>query len=975
MKLEFDKANSLLVDFYNNFKIDPLSLIPDSINKIINEWDVSPEQFLLDILRPNNSILLKENYLFLSGYKESNDISIIIWLPYPLTPNISTAYINSVIQRIRNILNTNNIYYTAVYRGYPSLSKLNIGWQKFGKLLLFCDILQFSPKYVICIGPYALKSIMGSQYTFNQLSNRVEIINNVRFLFLPDVLNQKDSKNYYTLSLYLSHIYKVIHNKYISVRNPIFIRKRNEIDNIPIPNNSICALDCEWHGHYSQFSDLDNNFLISLQYTCDGVNSYVLVFREDRKPVLNYSDCKYFLDKLIQANMKIIGHNFNADLLWLDFINPELKKYFIADTMLLAYVLNENYPLSLDILRLGFTNIPAYEHRVQDIIKKYRIKKDAGYGDIPFKTLGIYAGYDVIVTYRLYHILNEKILQNKVLSNLYYNIIHPALFGIFEMMQRGVKINISLIDNLINFYKSKTEETYNELKRWVKSYIQSLKDQFIKYDKIISEYNQLLNKKNSLQKQLYELKKANNILTTLQLKYEDYIHRFKLIYPNIDPTNLDQKISSIYSDLTEYENVLKTHQGKYLSETWDNFQLYNKFNNNFDPRSSECVSCFLYKVLNLPVLLKTSSGAPSTDALTLKLLYNETKNVNIKYFLDLFLKFRLLDHMLSCFVKSSSKDKGLLSHIRNGHIYTTILPTQESGRYRCLKPNLMQLPKSAEKRISKYYSDIIPIRNIFIPHDGYKFLSADYSQAELFITAAVSGDKNMQDILYSGKDLHSEMAYIIFKPKVTSEIAAKENLPINTLLPVNLIKKYYPDLRFICKSINFGMIYGRGVDSIYTSLIADGLDIKKEDVQKVYDTFFEMFPKVKEYIDKCTKFIRKNGYIQNIFGRYRRFYPPIPNEDYPSSIYREGMNFTIQSTVADVLSIAIKNLMDYKRKYNLTDKYYLILSIHDQLILEVKNDFIEEGKDIIIQCMCFKLPKLNISLNVDISISDKWETD
>ena len=140
------------------------------------------------------------------------------------------------------------------------------------------------------------------------------------------------------------------------------------------------------------------------------------------------------------------------------------------------------------------------------------------------------------------------------------------------------------------------------------------------------------------------------------------------------------------------------------------------------------------------------------------------------------------------------------------------------------------------------------MRRAFIADKGYKFVDFDYSQIDLRVAAILSGDKNLVEIFQKGRDVHSSMAVKVFKIK-TEEVT--------------------PDIRRKIKVINFGVLYGMGINALRQNLGGT-----REEAQKFYDEYFKNFSGLRDYIEKTKKFARENGWTETLFGR-RRYFPEI----------------------------------------------------------------------------------------------------
>ena len=212
------------------------------------------------------------------------------------------------------------------------------------------------------------------------------------------------------------------------------------------------------------------------------------------------------------------------------------------------------------------------------------------------------------------------------------------------------------------------------------------------------------------------------------------------------------------------------------------------------------------------------------------------------------------------------------------------------------------------------------IRNAFISQSGYQLLSCDYSQIDLRAAALLSGDKKLIQIFKRGEDIHSAVASKVFgveEGKVDSEMRRR------------------------AKVINFGIIYGMGVNALRQSLGEN--TTTRAEAQQFYNDYFKQFSTLAEYLEKVKASASRLGYTETYFGRKRYF------EGIKSSIpfiraaaERMAINAPIQGTSADIIKRATVDIDMYLKKNNLGNDARLLLQIHDELIFEVKKSKINK---------------------------------
>ncbi|HPD73989.1 MAG TPA: DNA polymerase [bacterium] len=236
-----------------------------------------------------------------------------------------------------------------------------------------------------------------------------------------------------------------------------------------------------------------------------------------------------------------------------------------------------------------------------------------------------------------------------------------------------------------------------------------------------------------------------------------------------------------------------------------------------------------------------------------------------------------------------------------------------TGRFSCNNPNFQQIPRQSENA---------PFRSCFNPEPGYKLVTTDYSTFEMRIMAELSGDANLVDAFKRGVDVHSHTAALMFGLEMTDDFAKK-----------------YPNERFAAKSINFGLMYGRGPTSL-----AKQLGISPERGREYLDKYFKSYPGVQKYLDRVSKEAVKKGWSTTPAGRKRWYAQPDPTDpDYTrkiSHIQRQAKNHPIQGTNADAIKYALVFLTEKIKEKNIDAS--IVLTVHDEVVCEVREDQAEE---------------------------------
>ncbi|MBU1292460.1 hypothetical protein KJ819_00140 [Patescibacteria group bacterium] len=269
------------------------------------------------------------------------------------------------------------------------------------------------------------------------------------------------------------------------------------------------------------------------------------------------------------------------------------------------------------------------------------------------------------------------------------------------------------------------------------------------------------------------------------------------------------------------------------------------------------------------------------------------------------LKYRGLQKLLSTYIEAIPP---LLD--TDGRLHAQFLQTgTTTGRMASQSPNLQNIPIRAERGRA--------IRQAFIPQEGYTLVGLDYSQVELRIAAILSGDEKLCDIFKSGRDVHQEVAAAVFgvDPKDVDH-----------------------EMRRRAKIINFGILYGMGVNALKVQLGTTAAE-----AHTFYDDYFQTFSTLSEYLESTKGFARKHGYTETLFGRRRQFpemKSPLPYVR--AQAERMAINAPIQGTQADVIKLAMVRIDELLQKEGKEDDAHLLLQVHDELVFEIKNEQVQE---------------------------------
>lgn len=355
-------------------------------------------------------------------------------------------------------------------------------------------------------------------------------------------------------------------------------------------------------------------------------------------------------------------------------------------------------------------------------------------------------------------------------------------------------------------------------------------------------------------------------------------------------------------------------------------EIYNLAGEVFNINSPKQLAYILFEKLKLPPVKKTKTGY-STDAEVLTQLSGENE-ICAKL-----LEYRELTKLKNTYVDALPK----LINPYTGRLHTTFSQTgTATGRLASSEPNLQNIPVRSE--IGR------EIRRAFIAPKGYKLISADYSQIELRILAHLSGDPVLIDAFSRGEDIHTQTAVKIFN--VSPE-------------------EVTPNMRRLAKTINFGIIYGM---SDYG--LSKELGIHKREAKEYIESYFNTYKVVKEFLENLKEEAREKGYVTTIFNR-RRYIPQIKSSNKTERELGErlAINTPIQGSAADLIKLAMVKLHSVLKERNLSA--YIILQIHDELLIETEESIAEEVAKIVKDTMENIYP-MRIPITVDVKIGDNW---
>lgn len=468
-----------------------------------------------------------------------------------------------------------------------------------------------------------------------------------------------------------------------------------------------------------------------------------------------------------------------------------------------------------------------------------------------------------------------------------------------------------------------------------------LSAQYLSYEPVHIE--ELIGKKGKTQGNMrdVEIEKikdyaAEDADITLQLKHK--------LHPGIAEKAVDRVFYEVENPLVkvltdmEFEGVrideefLKTYSKELEKDAHNAEQnVFAGAGVKFNLASPKQLGEVLFEKLKLdPKAKKTKTGQYATgEDVLLKLAHNNPIVEDI-------LVFRELTKLKSTYVDALP----LMVNRKTGRVHTSYAQAVAvTGRLSSNNPNLQNIPIRTDRGKE--------IRKAFIPRDSnHVLVSADYSQIELRIVAAISGDPNMCEAFRTGKDIHTATAakvYGIAETDVTKE------------------------MRYKAKSVNFGIIYGQGAFGL-----ADNLGISRTEAKEIIDNYKKEFIGITQYMDGTVNFAREHGYVQTLVGR-KRWLRDINSSNFTVRGFaeRNAINSPIQGTAADMIKLAMIKVHNAIKKEGLKSK--MILQVHDELVFDALKEELDVLKPLILENMKAALPLPNgVPVEAEVGSGINW---
>lgn len=416
---------------------------------------------------------------------------------------------------------------------------------------------------------------------------------------------------------------------------------------------------------------------------------------------------------------------------------------------------------------------------------------------------------------------------------------------------------------------------------------------------------------------------------------------YELFAPQLKKENLEDLFYKIEIPLMRVLAKMEL-AGIFLNEKWlaqESIDLESDLKNleskifelseeEFNMNSPKQLGEILFEKLKLdPKAKKTKTGQYATSEDILQKL--SSKHEIIKHILE----YRTYQKLKSTYVDAlpSQIDK------TDNRVHTNFSQTTAAtGRLASVNPNLQNIPIRTLRGQQ--------IRGAFVAGEGKKLISADYSQIELRLIAEISGEENMIKAFQNGEDIHASTASKLFK------------------IPLDEVTKTQ---RSQAKTVNFGIIYGQGAFAL-----AEQTGLSRTEAKQLIDSYYETYPKLKEFMAEQVKKAREIGYVETILGR-KRHLKDINSNNFVvrGHAERNAINAPIQGSAADIIKIAMIHIDEKISSQNLETK--MLLQVHDELIFETPISEVETASKLI-KTEMESAVKTNVPLVVEVGVGDNW---
>ena len=521
----------------------------------------------------------------------------------------------------------------------------------------------------------------------------------------------------------------------------------------------------------------------------------------------------------------------------------------------------------------------------------------------------------------------KTIFENERIEKIGQNI----KYDILVLKWYGIDVRGPLFDTMVAHYLLEPEKRHK---------LEFLSEEYLNYSMIPIET--LIGKKGvkQLNMRTVDVDKlgkyaAEDADITFQLKghLKPALEDIKVLelYKTIEEPLIHVLASMEYEGVHVDSNFLKEYSLSLASQISEKEkEIYDQAGVAFNIASPRQVGDVLFEKLKIPYRWrKTQTGQYSTDEDKLSELETDFEIVkNIR-------THRKLSKLKSTYVDALP----LLINPRTGRVHSSFNQARAAtGRLSSENPNLQNIPIKDEAGRE--------IRKAFVPRDeNHVLLSADYSQIELRIIAALSGEEAMLDAFRKELDIHKSTAARVYGLNI-DDVSAEQ--------------------RRNAKTVNFSIIYGAGALNLSRQL-----GIPRKEAKELIENYFKQYSGLKKYMDEIVAFAREQGYVSTKLGR-RRYLRDINSRNglTRSNAERIAINTPIQGTAADMIKIAMINVQEAIRKENMSSK--MILQVHDELVFDVPHHEVDQMKELVTHGMKTAISDLDVPILVGIDVGQNW---
>lgn len=632
----------------------------------------------------------------------------------------------------------------------------------------------------------------------------------------------------------------------------------------------------------------------------------------------------------------IIGHNLVFDVeQWLKFANTNLSECIVADTILMRHLLQEEGPFGLKEIGeelFGESAIKAQTELIENVKQKGGkvTKSQCDYHLADTEILGTYCVWDVLLTYKLYNHFLPQIEQENLLQLFNEEVMPLYRLVTIPMNLHGLRIDVQILEQLLS-------EITQDIKKLELEILQEIDPLIIEFEK--------------------------NLMRNSQKSLGPTSAVGKKIFEKLFPNKPDKKrLFAQTTDLTEEQQAyLRYYQSKNPDDLPQDllqwaikecfFEQHPDSPRAFNLRSKQHLQWLFFTKLEFTPLSKTEKGAAQVNEEFIESVAHEYPWIEKLQIMNKLEKLR------------GTYLEGFKERLVGEYIYPSMLQFgTTSGRFASRNPNCQNLPRPINESESKEHPLVLhynnQIRKMFIPAKGYVFVDADYSALEPRCFAHCSKDTELQAVYHRGEDLYSALAIKVFNEKAYSPFKKDPNF----------LGTHKPELRQTMKVIALAAAYGAGAHRI-ASLLPNNATV--EEAQEILDNYFKAYPGLANYIKKCHFSAKHYGFVTTQFNRKRHLtqckelysqYKEavldfelakkekiIDKYKQMKNLLNNSTNFPIQGLAAHIVNRAMIAMTKRFTEEGLDAQ--VILQIHDQIVVECREDIAPKVVEIVKQTM------------------------